>query len=47
MIQQAVRLAIALSATAGPWGWLNAAAAGVAMVAAIASVPEYRAWVGR
>lgn len=43
LIQQAIQLAIALSATAGPWGWLNVAASAAAILATIMTVPEFRA----
>lgn len=43
LIQKAIQLAIAMSATGSPFGWLNAAAAGIAMISAVSSVPEFRA----
>lgn len=43
LIQKAIQLAIAISATGSPLGWLNAAAAGIAMISAVSSVPEFRA----
>lgn len=46
LIQKAIQLGIAMSATAGPFGWLNAAAAGIALVSAVMSVPEFRAMGG-
>lgn len=46
LIQQAVQLAVAMSATAGPLGWLNTAAAAAAIMATLASIPEMRAMGG-
>ncbi|MBK9446329.1 MAG: hypothetical protein IPO00_09665 [Betaproteobacteria bacterium] len=46
LIQKAIQLAIAMASTAGPLGWLNAAAAGIAVISAVASVPEFRAMGG-
>jgi hypothetical protein len=41
MIQKAIQLAIALSATAGPFGWLNIAAAAASILATLASIPKF------
>lgn len=46
LIQRAIQLGIAMSAMSGPWGWLTAAAAGVSLLAAVTSVPEFRALGG-
>ena len=46
LIQKAIQLAIAMSATGGPLGWLNAAAAGFAVISAVTAVPEFRAMGG-
>lgn len=43
LIQQAIQLGIAMSASAGPFGWLNVAAAAAAIVGTVASIPEFRA----
>ncbi|GAO01923.1 hypothetical protein [Anaeromyxobacter sp. PSR-1] len=43
LIQQAMQLAIAMSATAGPFAWLNIAASAAAIISTIASVPQMRA----
>jgi hypothetical protein len=43
MIQKAVQLAIALAATAGPFGWLQALMVAGFVLGAIAGVPEFEA----
>lgn len=42
LIQQAIQLAVAMSATAGPLGWINAAVAATALIATIAKIPEFK-----
>lgn len=42
LIQQAIQLAIAISATGGPFAWLNIAASAAAILATIASVPKFQ-----
>lgn len=46
LIQKVIQLAIAWAAASGPLGWLNAAAAGIAVISAVSSVPEFRAMGG-
>jgi hypothetical protein len=41
LIQQAIQLAIAISASAGPWAWLNIAATAAALIATISAVPSF------
>jgi hypothetical protein len=43
LIQQAIQLAVAMSATGGPYAWLNVAVAAASIISTLASIPEFRA----